>query len=41
MEMPSETTWVIAQNLIWIIFEDMDPVSLRMMWEVEDLPMQT
>jgi hypothetical protein len=31
--MPSETTWVIAQDLIWIIFEDMDPVWLRTMWE--------
>ena len=31
--MPSETTWVIAQNLIRVIFEDMDPVWLRTMWE--------
>ena len=31
--MPSETTWVIAQDLIQVIFEDMDPVWLRMMWE--------
>jgi hypothetical protein len=31
--MPSEVTWVIAQDLIWVIFEDMDPVWLRMMWE--------
>jgi hypothetical protein len=31
--MPSETTWVIAQDLILVIFEDMDPVWLRMMWE--------
>jgi hypothetical protein len=30
-----ETTWVIAQDLIQIIFEDMDPVWLRMMWEDE------
>ena len=33
--MPSETTWVIAQDLIQVIFEDMDPVWLRMMWEEE------
>jgi hypothetical protein len=33
MKMPSETTWVIAQDLILVIFEDMDPVWLRMMWE--------
>jgi hypothetical protein len=31
--MLSEITWVIAQDLIWVIFEDMDPVWLRMMWE--------
>ena len=31
--MPSETTWVIAQDLIRVIFEDMDPVWLRTMWE--------
>jgi hypothetical protein len=31
--MPSEVTWVITQDLIWVIFEDMDPVWLRMMWE--------
>jgi hypothetical protein len=31
--MPSEVTWVIAQDLIRVIFEDMDPVWLRMMWE--------
>jgi hypothetical protein len=31
--MPSEITWVIAQDLIWVIFEDMDPVWLRTMWE--------
>jgi hypothetical protein len=24
---------VIAQDLIWVIFEDMDPVWLRTMWE--------
>ena len=31
--MPSKTTWVIAQDLIRVIFEDIDPVWLRMMWE--------
>jgi hypothetical protein len=31
--MSSEVTWVIAQDLIRVIFEDMDPVWLRMMWE--------
>jgi hypothetical protein len=31
--MPSEVTWVIAQDLIRVIFEDMDPGWLRMMWE--------
>jgi hypothetical protein len=31
--MPSEITWVIAQDLVWVIFEDMDPVCLRTMWE--------
>jgi hypothetical protein len=30
--MPSEGTWVIAQDLIRVIFEDMDPVWLRTMW---------
>ena len=30
--MSSETTWVIAQDLI-VIFEDMDPIWLRKMWE--------
>jgi hypothetical protein len=33
MKMPSEVTWVIAQDLIQVIFEDMDPVWLRTMWE--------
>jgi hypothetical protein len=33
MNMPSEITWVIAQDLIRVIFEDMDLVWLRMMWE--------
>jgi hypothetical protein len=31
--MPSEITWVIAQDLVWVIFEDMDPMWLRTMWE--------
>jgi hypothetical protein len=31
--MPLEIIWVIAQDLIRIIFEDMDPVWLRTMWE--------
>jgi hypothetical protein len=33
--MPSETTWVIAQHLIQVIFEDMDPIWLRTIWEDE------
>jgi hypothetical protein len=33
--MPSEVMWVIAQDLIRVIFEDMDPVWLRTMWEDE------
>jgi hypothetical protein len=31
--MPLEVTWVIAQDLIQVIFEDMDPIWLRTMWE--------
>jgi hypothetical protein len=31
--MPSEISWVIAQDLIRVIFEDIDPVWLRTMWE--------
>jgi hypothetical protein len=31
--MPSEITWLIVQDLIRVIFEDMDPVWLRTMWE--------
>jgi hypothetical protein len=31
--MPSKTTWVIAQNLIRVIFEDMDLVWPRTMWK--------
>jgi hypothetical protein len=33
MKMPSEVTWLIAQDLIRVVFEDMDPVWLRTMWE--------
>jgi hypothetical protein len=33
MKMPSELTWVIAQDLIQVIFEYMDPIWLRTMWE--------
>jgi hypothetical protein len=33
MKMSSEVTWVIAQDLIRVIFEDMNPVWLRTMWE--------
>jgi hypothetical protein len=33
MKMLSKTTWVIAQDLIRVIFEDVDLVWLRMMWE--------
>jgi hypothetical protein len=36
MRMPSEVMWVIAQDLIRIIFEDMDLVWLRTMWEDEE-----
>jgi hypothetical protein len=31
--MPLEVTWVIAQDLVRVIFEDMDPVWLKIMWE--------
>ena len=31
--MPLKITWVITQDLIRVIFEDMDPVWLKMMWE--------
>jgi hypothetical protein len=27
---------VITQDLIWVIFEDMDPVGLRTMWKDGD-----
>jgi hypothetical protein len=30
--MSLEITWVIAQDLIRVIFEDIDPVWLRTMW---------
>jgi hypothetical protein len=33
MEMLLETIWVIAQDLIRVIFKDMDPIWLRTMWE--------
>ena len=32
--MLSEQTWVLAQDLIRVIFEDMDPIWLRSMWEI-------
>jgi hypothetical protein len=35
MKMPSKVMWVIAQDLIRVVFEDMDPVWLRTMWEDE------
>jgi hypothetical protein len=31
--MPQEPTWVITQDLIHVIFEDMDPIWLGTMWE--------
>jgi hypothetical protein len=31
--MPSKQTWVLAQDLIHVIFEDIDPICLRLMWE--------
>jgi hypothetical protein len=33
MKLPSEFTWVIAQDLIQVIFKDMDPIWLRTIWE--------
>ena len=33
--MPSKQTWVITQDLIRVIFEDMDPIWRRTMWEDE------
>jgi hypothetical protein len=33
--MPSMISWVIGQDLIRVIFEDMDPIWLRTMWEDE------
>jgi hypothetical protein len=32
--MPSEQTLVLAQDLIRMIFEDMDSIWLRAMWEI-------
>jgi hypothetical protein len=31
--MPLEQTWVLTQDLIRVIFEDMDPIWLRLMWD--------
>jgi hypothetical protein len=31
--MSLEVMWVIAQDLMRVIFEDMDPVWLKTMWE--------
>jgi hypothetical protein len=31
--MPLKVMWVIAQDLIRVIFKDMNPVWLRTMWE--------
>jgi hypothetical protein len=31
--MPTESTWVVVQDLIQVIFEDMDTVWLRSMWK--------
>ena len=31
--MSPEQIWVLAQDLICVIFEDMDPIWLRSMWE--------
>jgi hypothetical protein len=33
--MPSKQTWVLAQDLIHVIFEDMDLIWLRSIWEAE------
>ena len=35
--MPSEQTWVLAQDLIQVIFEDLDPIWLRSMQETGGL----
>jgi hypothetical protein len=32
--MLSEQTWVLAQDLIRVIFEDMNHIWLRSMWEI-------
>jgi hypothetical protein len=31
--MPTDQTLVIAQDLIKVIFEDMDPIWLKSMWD--------
>jgi hypothetical protein len=31
--MTSKQNWVLAQDLIRVIFKDMDPIWLRSMWE--------
>jgi hypothetical protein len=31
--MPSKQTWVLTQDLIRVIFEDIDPIWLCSMWE--------
>jgi hypothetical protein len=31
--MPSKPTWVISQDLIRVILEDIDPIRLRSMWK--------
>ena len=31
--MSSEQTWVFAQDLIQVIFEELDPIWLHSMWE--------
>jgi hypothetical protein len=33
--MPSKQIWVIVQDLIWIIFKDLDPEWLKSMWDEE------
>jgi hypothetical protein len=33
--MPPKQTWVLAHDLIYVIFEDMDPIWLRSIWETE------
>jgi hypothetical protein len=31
--MPSEQTWVIGHELIWVNFEDLDLVWLKFIWD--------